>query len=219
MNKARLDKWWRWLWHHIAPEIQALHLQRLVWQESQQLIRGNEALPGSYWWEYLGDTYAVTQAVALRRQLERKKGVISVARLVVEMANDASSVSRDYFLSLFGNDENKIAWAKRFWADNYAGEVGDHLDPTIPAADLEQLDVTAGDIKAFVDKHLAHRDASPLSPERLPKFADLDPAIDMMGLVYRRYFGLITGLPKPTLVPRVDHDWKAVFYQPWARSS
>lgn len=217
MGDARLDKWWRWLWHHIAPEIHTLHLQRLVWQESQQVIRSKHALPGSYWWEYLSDTYAVTQAVAIRRQVERRKGVISLARLVLEMTEDAGRLSREFFLSRFGNDENKIVWAERFWAEQYSGKIGDHLDPAIPSADLKQLDATAGNIKAFVDKHLAHRDASPLRPERMPKFVDLDPAIDTMGAVYSRYFGLITGVAEPTLVPKFDHDWKAVFYQQWAQ--
>lgn len=114
MSDPRIDKRWRWLWHHIAPEIQTLHLQRLVWQEAQQIITSNDRLPGSYWWEYLGDTYAVTQAVALRRQLEQKKGIISLSRLVLEMAQDPRRLSREFFVSRFGTDENKIAWAEEF---------------------------------------------------------------------------------------------------------
>lgn len=44
---------------------------------------------------------------------------------------------------------------------------------------------------------------------------DLNTAIDSIGEMFSKYHGILTASVHATLVPVLDHDWKAVFRQPW----
>jgi hypothetical protein len=83
--------------------------------------------------------------------------VISLARLLMQMRRGARVLSRVYFLSRYGTDTNMIALGEQTWADTFAGDAGEHLDPAIPNADLDTLVTAAAAVKDFVDDHLAHR--------------------------------------------------------------
>jgi DNA-binding CsgD family transcriptional regulator len=45
------------------------------------------------------------------------------------------------------------------WVTQWGGDVGEHLDPAIPAADLAELMTGAGKMAGYVDEHIAHADA------------------------------------------------------------
>jgi hypothetical protein len=49
-----------------------------------------------------------------------------------------------------------------------------------------------------------------------PSLGDAHDAVDVLGAVYRRYMCLMNGLESAVLLPRFDHDWKAVFRSSWA---
>jgi hypothetical protein len=110
----------------------------------------------------------------------------------------------------------RLAWARQHWAEEFAGEVEDHLDPRIPAADLERMIEAVASVKTLVDRHLAHRDQRAVPADTVPTLGDAHAAIDVIGEVYRRYMCLTNGLESAVLLPRFDHDWEAVFRQSWA---
>jgi hypothetical protein len=72
------------------------------------MVRENE-LPPSYFWQYLGDTYAATQALAIRRQADLRKDVISLARLLTDLSRDAGYMTRQAFLELWPEDDQGYA--------------------------------------------------------------------------------------------------------------
>jgi hypothetical protein len=212
----RLDKWYVWLTAVISAEIHSMHLHRRVWLEVRSILERNDALPPSYWWIFMADTYAVTQGVAVRRQVDNRKDVISLARLLIDIRGHPTLLSRDYFLSRFDpNDADKLAWAESFWAEAFAGKIGNYLDPAIPKADLSAIVAAAENVKDFVDAMVAHRGQSafPTGPELM--LSEVHEAIDTLGATYRKYYGLITGYTTPKLVPELPDDWIAVFRHPW----
>ena len=92
-----------------------MHLHRRVWIELRSILESNNALPPSYWWTFMADTYAVTQAVAVRRQVDNRKHVISLARLLIDIRGHSTLLSRRYFLSRFDpGDADKLAWAESY---------------------------------------------------------------------------------------------------------
>ncbi len=88
----------------------------------------------SYWWEFMRDTYATTQAVAVRRQADTMRGVASLAKLIEEISGDSSRVARNWWLSL-GSDGPDDGIGAQFLRDNwdrhFAGTVCAHLDPAL----------------------------------------------------------------------------------------
>lgn len=215
MTDDRLDKWFVWLDSHIRPEIYSMHLHRHVWLETQAILKANETLPESYWWEFMGDTYAVTQAVALRRQVDTRRDVISLARLLMGIRKGVQLFSHEYFISRFDAEPTAVARGEQAWRETFAGKVGDHLDPAIPKADLAALQTAAEAAKDFVDDHLAHRSLDAQPALVTVTLTELHYAIDVVGATYRKYFGLMTGAMLLRLTPVIQGDWQAVFRQPW----
>ena len=210
MTDERIDKWRDWAEAKIGPEIFTMHLHRSVFKEIGQIVEGNGSLPPSYFWEYLRDTYATTQAVAVRRQAEASARVVSLARLLNEIRGDPARFTEEWFVGMWGWDDERIA--RKTFAETFGGDVTTHLDPAIPEADLRHMRETAASVKTYVDQHVAHSDQRP--GETMPTFNDIDAAIDVIGGLFRKYVLLLTAVGQEA-TPIIPHDWKAIFREPW----
>ena len=100
MTDSRIAKWLRWLDDEIKPEVITMNLHRHVWREVRGIVERNGSLPPSYWFEFSSDTYATTQAVAIRRQAEVDSRVISLGRLIDEIGGDATRLTRKFWVGL-----------------------------------------------------------------------------------------------------------------------
>jgi hypothetical protein len=216
MTDQRIEKWKRWIDGPIKNEILSMHLKRDTWQQVQQMIADNGQLPDSYWWEFMRDTYAITQAVAVRRQVYADKDAQSLGKLVVEIGEDPSELTREFWIGMWADDR---PYAERAWAEQFGGGVGGHLDPAIPAADLDALRDASQRVTDYVDRHLAHSDRRALPASKMPTLADMHSAVDTIGQLYERYYNLLTASSWAFLVPVIQHDWQAVFREPWMRQT
>ena len=109
----RIQKWAGWLEGTIKSNVLTMHLQRAAWRDVSEMLAANaRALPDSYWWEFMRDTYATTQAVAVRRQADTMKGVGSLGKLVDEVSEDASRITRDFFLTGSGHRRRPVLGAR-----------------------------------------------------------------------------------------------------------
>jgi len=105
--------------------------------------------------------------------------------------------------------------AERGWSEQYAGTTGTHLDPSIPAADLHRLTSGAAKVKRYVDQHVAHADAVPATVTLT--LDEVHDAIDLIGDLFKKYSNLLTASSYVFLEPAIQHNWKAVFREPWIR--
>jgi hypothetical protein len=213
----KIEKWLRWLEDEIKPEALTMNLQRHVFREVGEIINKHGSLPASYWFDFSSDTYATTQAVAIRRQAEVSTRVISLGRLINEIASDAALVTRKFWVGLWGTSVAvRLGEADRGFTKQFAPGGGNQLDPGIPAADLAQLTRVAGAVKTYVDQHVAHNDAKPRGG--LPTFKDLDASIDLIGQLFTKYTNLLTASTWVMLdEPAIQHDWKAIFRERWIK--
>ncbi len=213
MADQRIEKWKHWLNKPIKNGVITLHHHRQIWREIGNIIKENGHLPDSVFWQYHRDLYGITQAIAIRRQADTHKDVASLAKLLVEVRENPEPVTRAFRLSLW-DDPDDAAYARRQWDTDYGGEVGDHLDPAMPAADYKELMAAAASVKDYVDKHVAHADQRPVAAGATMTFAQIDDAIDVLGRLFRRYYALFTAADIK-LEPIIQHDWKAVFRVQW----
>jgi AbiU2 len=196
-----------------SNEIYALFLHRATYRRVGEIVQDHGQLPESYFWRYLQDTYAATQAIAVRRQAETSSRVISLGRLLAELSDSPEEASRAFFVGLWAGERR--AGAEREFDERFAGSVGTHLDPAIPRADLKTITDSAEPLKTFVDEHLAHSDAR--AGKDLPTFAQLEVAIDEMGELLKKYVYLFKASTLMELVPLIQHNWEAIFRQAWIR--
>jgi hypothetical protein len=219
MTDQRIEKWTRWINGTINNNVLTMHLQRDAWRKVSQILEANGQLPDSYWWEFMRDTYATTQAIAVRRQADTHRDAASLGKLIEEMRDDATRVTRSFWIGLWRSPDDPIdrRVAERAWADTYGGATGTHLDPAIPTADLAALTAAAANVKDYVDQHLAHADSVPTTVTLT--LSDVHDAIDVIGELFRKYYTLLTAASYVDLVPIIQHDWLAAFRQPWIRSA
>jgi hypothetical protein len=101
MADQRIAKWTRWIQGPtIAGDVTNMHLQRHAWLEVSQVIQSNGQLPDSYWWKFMLDTYRHTQASAVRRQADTHKDAASLGKLIEQIRDDPTRITRDFWLAL-----------------------------------------------------------------------------------------------------------------------
>jgi hypothetical protein len=217
----RIAKWSGWIEGTINNNVLTMHLHRHAWQEVSGIIEQNGQLPDSYWWEFMRDTYAVSQAVAVRRQADTHRDAASLGKLVAEIRDDSRRITREFWLGLWSNPSDAFMQmeAERGWSTQYAGSVGEHLDPSIPAGDFDALTAAAAQVKAYVDQHVAHADASAVSKAVTLTLKDVHDAVDVIGRLFGKYYNLLTASTYLFLVPEIHHDWKAIFRVPWMQTA
>jgi hypothetical protein len=113
----------------------------------------------------------------------------------------------------------------------FAGDIGEHLDPAIPAADLVALQDGSERVTRYVDRNVAHLDArtvprtsgrpageTPEAPERAAtdlKLDEVHEAVDLVGRKFIKFSGLLTAAAWVDLTPVIQHDWERIFEVPW----
>lgn len=211
----RIIKWRRWLEGQMRSEVLTAHLHRDVWKQTRAVIDANDSLPPSYWWDFISDLYASTQASAVRRLVDRGSDGVSLRRLIAEVEGSCHLVTLDYFIGMYPPENHqRVAQAHRWWRRWFAGEVGDHVCPTIVSADLNELETTTAELRRYVDQYVAHTDPRATRPDQIPTLNDVHKAIELIGTLYQRYYLLITG-NATGVTPQIQGDWMAVFRQPW----
>jgi hypothetical protein len=93
----RIENGKRWIDGQMKAEIVSMHLQRDTWKLIQAIIEDHGALPDSYCREFVRDTYAITQAVAVRRQVDTHRDAARLGKLISEIGDDASGLTREFW--------------------------------------------------------------------------------------------------------------------------
>lgn len=183
-----------------------MNLHRFAWKRMEAIAQANPDLNGtpSYLCEFLFDIYTKAQAEAVRRQADIDDQAASLGRLIYEIGQTPTLLTRDWWLSLWSNNEGDPYWrqvAEKTWADQFGGAVGDCLDSAIPQADLTG----------------APPEAPTTTGEKLPTLDDVHDAIDLIGDLFKRYGNLPTAAAWVDLTPALQHDWEAVLRVPWIK--
>jgi hypothetical protein len=90
----RLEKWKRWIHEDIRHEVVGMYWRRKMWLEVNAILGANPAVgqTPSLFWSFHHYNYSAAQAVAIRRQADRRRDVCSLRRLLEEMASHAALV-------------------------------------------------------------------------------------------------------------------------------
>jgi hypothetical protein len=95
-SDPQVAKWTRWIEDPIRRGVVTMHFHRQIWRGVQDIIARNGSLPDSAFWAYHWDLYAITQAVAVRRQADRDQRVASLGRLIEQIRDEPSRLTLDW---------------------------------------------------------------------------------------------------------------------------
>ena len=206
----RLQKWIKWL-EAIRLDVQSLVIAKDIFWSVQGLIRENQRIrKPSGFYRYLGYTYATYALMGIRRQIKIDKQSISLARLLCELADDPTEVSREYFRGLYG--AANVDRADRAFG-HFSGADPRYISSHKVQADLQILKSTIHKCEKCADRRIAHLDAR--QHQDRPTFNEIDECIDTLDKLYVKYHLLFHASSMESLVPTYQYDWMAIFDEPW----
>ncbi len=211
-QQATFAKWNRWL-DRIYGDVQWTLTNRYIYTEVQKIVLANPKIrTGSAFYEWMGNVYATTAAMGVRRQLDERKDSVSLARLLGDMDSKANILSRGRYIALWGEDSVTQALANRKF-DKLAGKGQLHVPRGQLAADLSNLKSKARNIKKYATKLVAHADKSRL--KQLPTYRDLNDCLDHIEELTKKCFRLLRAVDQRKIVPMWLDDWKEIFHHAW----
>src|SRR5437588_1873010 len=89
---SRLDR--------IVQQVYSAHLYRHLWRELADITQAVD-LPASVFFDALGVWYATTQTASIRRQLDRRRGVVSLMRLLEDIARNPGVMTRERHVAIW----------------------------------------------------------------------------------------------------------------------
>jgi len=189
---------------------------RLVYRRIQDMIRRNPRLPNdSLVYKWINASYAYSTSMAVRRLVDPSRGTISLRRLLEQIANRPTGITRAWFVGT--SDRSKEALPVQDWssADREFDELTGTRDPYASAAvvkaDFDKLWQAGETIQQYTHEYLAHRSARPTT--WLVTYGNLNEAIDAITQIADRYARLLkVGV---VMVPPLPEDFLDVFRVPW----
>lgn len=209
----KLAKWDRWLCI-IYKDVVKLVEHQQIFEKVQEIIRANpEIQKPNEFYRFLEDTYGAFIAISIRRQIKYQKDSILLLRLLTEIMEDPSVLSRKRFVELYRADMQSGAGC--IFDEQFSGSCTNHIDPAIVQQDLNELKAHTCKVEKYADKCVAHTDKQ-VPP--IPTFAELTPSIDCLKKLVIKYVLLLKGEDLtncfvPPFIPEVDMD--VIFSVPW----
>jgi hypothetical protein len=212
---ADLARWRSWIEGPIRGDVIGMHFRRFIWRRVHEIAEAKPEVGDrpSAFWDFLGQSYAATQAIAIRRQADTRADVCSLALVIKQIRDNAEALTRESHVGLFDQGNDLMVQRGKAGFDALAGG-GDHIDPTIPEADLGALKSAAKRVRLYVNEHIAHDAADP-TVVGMPTYGDLHAAIEAIGETCQRYALLLTASWAVQWEPVMQEDWEAIFRVAW----
>jgi hypothetical protein len=213
--------WRKWIHQDIRQDVVGMYFRRQMWRDLNDMLLANPTVGEmrSSFWNFHHDNYAVTQAIAIRRQADKRKDTCSLRRLLEEVTARSDLLRRETYVALLderqAQDDLMVQRANAEW-NRWANSGGIRFDGVAARADALELEQAADRVKVYVDEHLAHDAATPTIPE-LPTLKDLHAAIEVIGSTFQKYAVILTG-GWWDLEHMIEDNWRAIFRVPWIAS-
>ncbi len=204
----RLHREWIEKLRRITNELYTVHHYRELWRSLVEITEGAR-LPPSVFFDALGAWYAGSQAVAVRRQLDRSRGVVSLWRLLDEIARHPEVMTRQRHVALWKVSSVEDA-NKNF--DRFSGGA-DRIPAGRIRADQRALDEAGDSVKRYGDEMIAH--AALVATPSVPTYEDLNAAIDRVAELVKDYTSLLEAVMLWRFEPVIHQGWKAIFRTAW----
>lgn len=217
-DRSLIRRWKRWL-KTINDDIVSLNHLRHIFREIAESFRTKPALQtDDTVWHWLAGNYATTMAVGVRRQADRRSDVISLERLLTEIAGNPFVLTRAWFERQYVRGKPTIQrWGFQRMAERdfrqFAGRSAKQISARRVLGDRAKLRKTAVRLRHYVNKRVAHR--ARRGYRGPATFTDLNAAVDELARLLRKYSLLLNQAGMLGVEPVIQGDWEAVLRVPW----
>jgi hypothetical protein len=200
----------------VDDEVSSLYWDHyVVYKRTVEVITANPRVNRPNWFfDWMFGAHAHSACATIRRLLDEdtRNRPVSLARIVLDVMNHPDLFTREDFVRDYPEFMLRAGFADRDF-DIFAGAGNTAVDPGILGGWLTDAKTKCQRIREYTDKRVAHRDRKP--PISVPKWDDLDAAIEAIGDLFRNMNLLLTRASRPELTPLPREDWEWVFEEPW----
>jgi len=204
----------RWLrrWKLLRRDITSIAFHRYLYREVTAIVDANPAVKvPSAFFDWMRLAYVTDMSSVVRRITDHRKDVISLGRLMEEIALHPGVLSRRRFLDRYtGGLRHRIGQGD---FARFARPGADAIDPRVVWGHRRELLTAARRLRTFVNKHVAHRSRYPM--RHLPTYDELDRCVDLLERLAKDYSLLLEAVGLARVVPVVQYDWKKPFRTAW----
>ena len=202
--KAMITKWKLWN-SAIEDELTQLLASQQIFRYYKVFVQANPKIDrsGMIFHHWVRDNYYTYVAMAIRRQVDLKKDVISLMRLIDGIKKNPQYLTRAWHMSLYSPAMQ--AAANDFFT-KMAG-TGSYFDPKIAERDLKKLEEISSKVTQIADRAIAHNSNRPSGNVT---FNEIDECIRGFQEMAQKYYLLLTA-SSINLDPSMDHSWLAIF--------
>jgi hypothetical protein len=188
--------------------------KREIFWELQEVAKANPAIltPGSFF-DWMCRNYIAAASVGLRSFLDRSRDSHSLWRMLYEALENPGVINREFHVRMYRTTPSGLEMGNLTF-DAVAGKRTRTLSQRAIRRDLRSLEDAGERIQRFVNKRIAHR-TSPGQIRRLPKFNELDAAMNKVDEIFCKYNLLLTAQGLTTAHATRQYLWQEVLWEPW----
>ena len=208
-------RWRRWL-QPMSSDLSHLLGKREIFWELQNVVKENQQIldHGSFF-DWMCTNYIVAVSIGIRTFTDQRRDVHSLWRMLYEMLEHPGVLNRRAHKALYRGTPVTPSFdlANRSF-DNIAGKGRNEILQRDIRKDLRNLEDSSERVRKFVNKRIAHR--TPTGQlRRLPKFDELDEAMDTIDQIFCKYNLVLTASGMSSAFATRQYNWMEVLYEPW----
>lgn len=187
--------------------------RREIFWELQEVAKENGKIlsPGAFF-DWMCANYISAVSIGIRRFVDQHKGSHSLWRMLYEMLQHPGVLDREAHARMYMSTPMGVEFGRQCF-NNVSGDASRILQPSI-RSDLRQLEDASDRVRRFVNKRIAHR-TSPGEIRRMPKFEEVDAALNKLDELLSKYNFLLTAQGTDTFHATRQYDWREVLWEPW----
>lgn len=206
-NHFPTPRWSRWNddVNRLRPLVDSLLTRHHIWKRYQAELNAlSVSEAASVWHSVVIDDHADATTMSIRRLVDRermqKKNAVarnakaddeqpvSLHALITDMARHANQVSEINFIQVWRPESRE---QEELAKETFRGLFGPNpVTQDALEAEARQLRLSVADLVTHGDKRIAHTDRANTS--KLPRWHDVDRAVELCEAVFRRYHLLVT---------------------------
>lgn len=227
MNQLKLEKWKKWigdgnLTGSICHELTNLALIRKIQSGLRDMVSANPELQKhSAFYAISNLIYGDSVLMYIRRQVRRDCDSVSLIKLLDDLKDNSSMITRDFFVSLYvkGKCDSDIESFRRLGERDFNKYFSEDdsalLSISLVEKDIAILKDISSSSADYIDRRLAHLDKR--EPKNIPTIEEIEKWCDTVNLIFKKYILLLTASDYK-IEPILFHDWKAIFRSAWIKS-
>lgn len=206
-------RWRRWLPSMRRDMTHLLGSREIFWGLQEVAKENSEILSPGDFFDWMCRNYISAISIGIRSFVDQDRRSHSLWRMLYEILERPGVIDCESHARMYRSTSTGIEFGRHCF-QNVVGKGAVLLSQGSVRSDLKILEDASERVRRYVNKRVAHR-TSPGGIRRLPKFNEVDAALDVLDKILSKYDFLLTASGIESFRATRQHDWRQVLWEPW----